>query len=101
MAGDRHCAGDLSPDAGVRLHNQSGRRCRLPRSDRPAGAGRAAGADRRGGEISALDPARTSVVEGKSVSVRVDLGGRRLLKTQKYTKLHNIHNLEVKTDIEN
>src|SRR3546814_18959274 len=28
---------------------------------------------------------RTSVVEGKSVSVRVDLGGRRLIKTNKNT----------------
>src|SRR3546814_13131716 len=30
--------------------------------------------------------ARKSVVEGKSVSVRVDLGGRRFIKKQKYTK---------------
>src|SRR3546814_18240283 len=30
--------------------------------------------------------ARTSVVEGKSVSVRVDLGGRRLIKKKKHTK---------------
>src|SRR3546814_13490515 len=32
-------------------------------------------------------PDRTSVVSGKSVSVRVDLGGRRILK-----KTHNIYN---------
>src|SRR3546814_19722161 len=33
---------------------------------------------------------RKSVVEGKSVSVRVDLGGRRLIKKKKYNnKNHN------------
>src|SRR3546814_15171090 len=30
--------------------------------------------------LSAADPDRKSVVEGKSVSVRVDLGGRRIIK---------------------
>src|SRR3546814_13232258 len=29
---------------------------------------------------------RKSVVEGKSVSVRVDLGGRRIIKKKKHTK---------------
>src|SRR3546814_20122726 len=29
---------------------------------------------------------RKSVVKGKSVSVRVDLGGRRIIKKDKYTK---------------
>src|SRR3546814_14716100 len=37
------------------------------------------GADTTGGD-------RKSVVEGKSVSVRVDLGGRRILKKKKNTK---------------
>src|SRR3546814_15733636 len=32
---------------------------------------------------------RKSVVSGKSVSVRVDLGGRRIIKTKKITKLPN------------
>src|SRR3546814_16818624 len=32
------------------------------------------------------EPDRKSVVEGKRVSVRVDLGGRRTVKTQKKTK---------------
>src|SRR3546814_13789703 len=31
---------------------------------------------------------RKSVVEGKSVSVRVDLGGRRIIKKKKGEKLH-------------
>src|SRR3546814_14943178 len=35
--------------------------------------------------IESLD--RKSVVEGKSVSVRVDLGGRRIIKKQKGTQL--------------
>src|SRR3546814_13510055 len=33
---------------------------------------------------------RKSVVEGKSVSVRVDLGGRRIIKNKKYTHLHEV-----------
>src|SRR3546814_14340056 len=33
--------------------------------------------------IVKLDPDRKSVVEGKSVSVRVDLGGRRIIKKKK------------------
>src|SRR3546814_15846906 len=33
---------------------------------------------------------RKSVVEGKSVSVRVDLGGRRILKKKKPNKQNNI-----------
>src|SRR3546814_20626144 len=41
---------------------------------------------------------RQSVVSGKSVSVRVDLGGRRIIKKKKQIKIyvlylhHNIHN---------
>src|SRR3546814_10970530 len=31
---------------------------------------------------------RKSVVEGKSVSVRVDLGGRRIIKKQNKNKIH-------------
>src|SRR3546814_17294402 len=33
--------------------------------------------------------ARKSVVEGKSVAVRVGLGGRRIIKHKKATKTHN------------
>src|SRR3546814_1469363 len=44
-------------------------------------AGVAGGGADDGGAGAALD--RKSVVEGKSVSVRVDLGGRRILKKQK------------------
>src|SRR3546814_11047881 len=35
--------------------------------------------------IDLLNPARKSVVSGKSVSVRVDLGGRRILKKKNNT----------------
>src|SRR3546814_14820390 len=37
---------------------------------------------------------RKSVVQGKSVSVRVDIGGRRIIKKKNRTtkKQHNIHN---------
>src|SRR3546814_13442786 len=49
----------------------------------PGRAGRAG--DRAGGEAHRLQPAggardRKSVVQGKSVSVRVDLGGRRIIE---------------------
>src|SRR3546814_19177937 len=35
---------------------------------------------------------RKSVVEGKSVSVRVDLGGRRILKKKTHNSTHNLLN---------
>src|SRR3546814_13901421 len=38
---------------------------------------------------SALQNDRKSVVEGTSVSVRVDLGGRRIIKTKNLLKNHN------------
>src|SRR3546814_12813305 len=36
------------------------------------------------GHVPALGQDRTSVVQGKSVSVRVDLGGRRIIKKKHY-----------------
>src|SRR3546814_15420808 len=55
--------------------------------------GHAAGASRHG--------ARKSVVEGKSVAVRVDLGGRRIIKkkitdanTSKHTYINNMTNIK-------
>src|SRR3546814_17000569 len=39
-------------------------------------------------------PDRKSVVEGKSVSVRVDLGGRRIIKKKKKRKTHTIYSQE-------
>src|SRR3546814_12886737 len=36
------------------------------------------------GDVSPITADRKSVVEGKSVSVRVDLGGRRTIKKKKY-----------------
>src|SRR3546814_14615669 len=35
-------------------------------------------------------PARKSVVEGKRVAVRVDLGGRRIIKKKKQSKSHQL-----------
>src|SRR3546814_16577576 len=40
----------------------------------------------RGADSQSLGPDRKSVVEGKSVSVRVDLGGRRIMKKKKEIK---------------
>src|SRR3546814_13170161 len=41
------------------------------------------------GVIAVTDPDRKSVVEGKSVSVRVDTGGRRLIKKKKQREQEN------------
>src|SRR3546814_16344469 len=87
------CSADLlgfaRPAAVARVHRQhGGNRAGAPRrrafrgqrpADRPA-----AGLEplRRQGR-GPLD--RKSVVEGKSVSVRVDLGARRIIKKKKYT----------------
>src|SRR3546814_15083805 len=45
---------------------------------------------RAGGEIGVRAPQqdRKSVVEGKSVSIRVDLGGRRIIKKKKTKAIH-------------
>src|SRR3546814_19850387 len=51
---------------------------------------RSARADRRARRAPSPRPDRKSVVEGKSVSVRVDLGGRRIIK-KKNKALHNIN----------
>src|SRR3546814_12572438 len=48
--------------------------------------GHAADVIARADEQWSLGPDRKRVVEGKSVSVRVDLGGRRILKKKKNTK---------------
>src|SRR3546814_20995777 len=66
---------------------QHGRRPRPVARHRHAGR-RSRQADRRGGQfVYAIRPrpraARKSVVEGKSVSVRVDLGGLRLITKKK------------------
>src|SRR3546814_16564474 len=73
---DRH-----PPRTGRAVHPSPGRnpvaaRVRTDRSRAPLSRGWAGRQcdRRRGGD-------RTSVVQGKSVSVRVDLGGRRILKT--------------------
>src|SRR3546814_16881367 len=46
-----------------------------------------AGAIGGNGNIRPLGGGRTSVVSGKRVAVRVDLGGRRLIKTKKRTQI--------------
>src|SRR3546814_18533204 len=38
---------------------------------------------------SVKDPDRKSVVQGKSVAVRVDFGGRRIIKTKKTERKYN------------
>src|SRR3546814_20886732 len=50
--------------------------------------------DRRIDQRIHLRPDRKSVVEGKSVSVRVDLGGRRIIKK----KYNNRHSNEISTN---
>src|SRR3546814_14409757 len=60
-----------------------GRLSRLWRRDRRNGA-----EAHRDGSGRAHQQDRKSVVEGKSVSVRVDLGGRRILKKKKKNKKH-------------
>src|SRR3546814_19296202 len=64
-----------------REHDQADHQHRLDDAGR-GGQGRAVGPP---GEIL---PDRKSVAEGKSVSVRVDLGGRRMLK-KKYNESNN------------
>src|SRR3546814_15369772 len=54
---------------------------------------RGLGGDRRAGSIVAREDLlpredRKSVVTGKSVSVRVDLGGRRIIKKKEHTANH-------------
>src|SRR3546814_12084134 len=61
--------------AGVRAGTQHDRHCRQQL------LGTAVVVRGRGGEADVVD--RKSVVEGKSVSVRVDLGGRRYIKKKK------------------
>src|SRR3546814_20719422 len=60
-------------------------------ADRGGRRGRAGAADARDGRCLgqfALGGDRKSVELGKSVSVRVDLGGRRIIKKTKYRKQH-------------
>src|SRR3546814_13602130 len=65
-------------------HRPRDRRCDARRPRRPEGALRMGPPDRRPRRRAAD---RKSVVSGKSVSVRVDLGGRRILK-KKTTYTH-------------
>src|SRR3546814_11728690 len=87
------CSSDLridvgGPDPDLVRPRRSGRGAHLGQ-----GASRCRRADRRGGAAADGSRAagrgaerldRTSVVLGKSVSVRVALGGRRIIQTQKY-----------------
>src|SRR3546814_15943227 len=88
------CSSDLLP-RGRQLrqplpapHREGDRRCRDDLRDR----GRRDRPVRRPGQD------RKSVVKGKSVSVRVDLGGRRIIKkknTDKANTHHKSHNLYI------
>src|SRR3546814_18406082 len=61
------------------------RRLRAARDDHPRAAG-VAPADRSRAGCTARRQDRKSVVSGKSESVRVDLGGRRIIKKKNRTK---------------
>src|SRR3546814_12744583 len=61
-----------------------------------AGRGQAA----RGGQPAAAGGDRKSVVEGKSVSVRVDLGGRRIIKKKNITYIQRLHDSSILHDIQ-
>src|SRR3546814_13151250 len=54
-----------------------------------------------GGRRHLTQSDRKSVVKGKSVSVRVDLGGRRILKKKKSNILDNKHNNKRKKTAQN
>src|SRR3546814_14959112 len=93
------CSSDLT-DPGTRLRKAAAPRryhCRPPCPQRPRrGAGDTGnGWPRWQGSLFDPDRDRKSVVEGKSVSVRVDLGGRRIIK--KKIKI-NIRDSRIKTD---
>src|SRR3546814_16556613 len=71
----------LSPDDGGRRIRPAAGARRIERNGRPDSAGRPPESARIGD--------RKSVVEGKSVSVRVDLGGRRIIKKKNKEKEEN------------
>src|SRR3546814_14993392 len=56
-----------------------------PRAERPGGA--------RPGRRAAAAGDRKSVVEGKRVSVRLDLGGRRIIKKKRTTQKISQHSI--------
>src|SRR3546814_19176307 len=59
-------------------------RRRMPRASVACG-GNPRGDDPQARPLGAMALDRKSVVEGKSVSVRVDLGGRRIINKKKHT----------------
>src|SRR3546814_15123719 len=84
------CSSDLARRAAAAA--QARLRDRFARYFPPAAAQARGGAlarraDRRTAGRAGAD--RKSVVEGKSVSVRVDLGGRRIIKKKNDNKFHN------------
>src|SRR3546814_11351148 len=90
------CSSDLgrrvaAPRIGDRRDRLVDRARYVERDDpRPMlGAGEPFGALRVGDDQRRLD--RKSVVAGKSVSVRVDLGGRRIIKKQKSSNTKDIN----------
>src|SRR3546814_18272589 len=85
----------LCRDGNVERGNRNDARCD-PRSYGQHVENRDRSADRR--ELTSRDQDRKSVVEGKSVSVRVDLGGRRRIKKKMESVTHTI--LICRTSIE-
>src|SRR3546814_7274183 len=79
------CSSDLHPG-----EDRQGARRALPDPTGPVGQAQRSLAD----ALRRHEADRKSVVSGKSVSVRVDLGGRRIIKKQKNHKSYkhiNIH----------
>src|SRR3546814_15239520 len=76
-----------SAEPGLDLHDRAQQPDRAPETDQLQ---RAAAALPRPGADHANPPGdRQSVVQGKTVSVRVNLGGRRIINKQKRQKQHN------------
>src|SRR3546814_18440418 len=85
------CSSDLSTPQAIDALHRSGVRVVMLTGDSKATARAVAeqlGIDEAIGEVMPEDKRdRKSVVEGKSVSVRVELGGRRHIQKKKHKKL--------------
>src|SRR3546814_20514939 len=90
----RAAAGSQAPHrlrAGKRAALRRALRARVLRTGRPP----ARSARRADAAPRARIPDRKRVVKGKSVSVRVDLGGRRIIKKKQKLETDNSHDIRV------